>query len=78
MNKIKKSFQLQEKAKKRIPGLTQLLSKRYDMFSYGVWPGYYSKAKGAEVWDLDENRYIDMSIVAVSVLMFLGMPLMKQ
>jgi glutamate-1-semialdehyde 2,1-aminomutase len=27
-----------------------------------VWPGYYSKAKGVEVWDLDGNKYIDMSI----------------
>jgi glutamate-1-semialdehyde 2,1-aminomutase len=35
------------------------------MFSSGVWPGYYSKASGAEVWDLDGNRYIDMSIAGV-------------
>ena len=53
---------MQHLAKKRIPGMTQLLSKRPDMFSLGVWPGYYSKAKGAEIWDLDGNRYIDMSI----------------
>lgn len=59
---IPKSFAMQERAKKRIPGLSQLLSKRPDMFSYGVWPGYYSRAKGVEVWDLDGNRYIDMSI----------------
>ncbi|MFQ6618785.1 MAG: aminotransferase class III-fold pyridoxal phosphate-dependent enzyme, partial [Fidelibacterota bacterium] len=26
---------------------------------------YYSKAKGAEVWDLDGNKYIDMSISGV-------------
>ncbi|MBA4416972.1 MAG: cytidylyltransferase [Syntrophus sp. (in: bacteria)] len=57
-----KSMALQEHAKKRIPGLSQLLSKRPDMFSYGVWPGYCSQAKGVEVWDLDGNRYIDMSI----------------
>jgi len=60
--KIKKSFALQEHAKIRIPGMTQLLSKRPDRFSYGVWPGYFSKAKGVEVWDLDGNKYIDMSI----------------
>jgi glutamate-1-semialdehyde 2,1-aminomutase len=42
--------------------MTQLLSKRPDQFSMGVWPGYYSKAKGVEVWDLDGNKYIDMSI----------------
>jgi len=59
---IAKSLSMQERAKKRIPGMTQLLSKRPDMFSYGVWPGYFSKAKGVEIWDLDENHYIDMSI----------------
>ena len=60
--KIKKSIELQEKAKKIIPGMSQLLSKRPDMFSYGVWPGYFSKAKGAYVWDVDGNKYLDMSI----------------
>ena len=35
------------KAKSLIPGMTQLLSKRPDMFSLGVWPGYFSKAKDA-------------------------------
>jgi len=59
---IERSLGIQKRAKKRIPGMTQLLSKRPDRFSYGVWPGYYSRAKGVEVWDLDGNRYIDMSI----------------
>lgn len=62
MKNLEKSLALQERAKKRIPGMTQLLSKRPDMFSLGVWPGYYSKAKGAEIWDLDGNKYVDMSI----------------
>lgn len=56
---------MQERAKERIPGMTQLLSKRPDMFAPGVWPGYYSKAKGVEVWDLDGNKYIDMSIAGI-------------
>lgn len=59
---LNKSLAMQRRAKKLIPGMTQLLSKRPDMFSEGVWPGYYQKAKGAEVWDLDGNKYIDMSI----------------
>mgnify|MGYP000678131507 CR=1 FL=1 len=59
---IPKSLDMQEKAKGFIPGMTQLLSKRPDLFSLGVWPTYYSKAKGCEVWDLDDNKYIDMSI----------------
>jgi glutamate-1-semialdehyde 2,1-aminomutase len=60
--KNSKSQLMQKKAKQFIPGMAQLLSKRPDMFSLGVWPGYYSKAQGAKVWDLDGNRYIDMSI----------------
>ena len=42
--------------------MTQLLSKRPDRFSMGVWPTYFRKAKGAYIWDLDGNRYLDMSI----------------
>ena len=63
--KITKSLTMQDRATKRIPGMCQLLSKRPDMFSQGVWPGYYSKAKGAYVWDLDGNKYLDMSISGI-------------
>ena len=62
---LKKSLDMQKRAKQRIPGMTQLLSKRPDMFAPGVWPGYYSKAKGVEVWDLDGNHYIDMSTAGI-------------
>lgn len=50
------------RARQRIPGVTQLLSKHPDRFAPGVWPTYYDRASGVEVWDLDGNRYIDMSI----------------
>jgi len=62
---ISNSLHMQNRAQKLIPGMNQLLSKRPDMFSLGVWPGYYSKAKGAKVWDLDGNEYIDMSIAGI-------------
>jgi glutamate-1-semialdehyde 2,1-aminomutase len=52
---------LYAKAKNRIPGGTQLLSKRPEMFLPNLWPSYYKRAKGVDVWDLNENRYIDMS-----------------
>ena len=52
-------------AKTLIPGGTQLLSKRPEMFAPEVWPAYYSKAKGCRVWDLDGREFIDMSIMAV-------------
>lgn len=45
---------LYSRARQRIPGGTGLLSKRPEMFLPGLWPSYYSKAVGCEVWDLDE------------------------
>lgn len=60
-----KSQELYKQAKRIIPGGTQLLSKRPELFSLGVWPPYYSKAKGAEVWDLDGHKYVDMSISGI-------------
>ena len=49
--------QLYLRAKTLIPGGTQLLSKRPELFAPGLWPAYYSKAKGAKVWDLDGREY---------------------
>jgi len=60
-----KSQELYNKAKKIIPGGTQLLSKRPEMFLPDLWPAYYDKAKGCEVWDLDGNKYIDMSYMGI-------------
>lgn len=62
----KKGIELWNRAKKRIPSGNQLLSKRAEMFLPDKWPAYYSKVKGCEVWDLDGNRYLDMSIAGVS------------
>ena len=60
-----KTQDLYNKAKGLIPGGTQLLSKRPEMFLPDFWPAYYSKAKGCEVWDLDDNKYIDMSYMGI-------------
>jgi len=56
---------LWNKAKKLIPGGTQLLSKRSEMFLPEQWPSYFSKACGIEVEDLDRNKYIDMGTMAI-------------
>jgi glutamate-1-semialdehyde 2,1-aminomutase len=53
------------RARRRIPGGTQLLSKRPEMFLPDQWPSYYSRAKGAEVWDLDGKKYLDMSYMGI-------------
>jgi glutamate-1-semialdehyde aminotransferase len=56
---------LYKRAKARIPGGTQLLSKRPEMFLPDRWPSYYASAKGVLVTDLDGNRYVDMSIMGI-------------
>ncbi len=56
---------LYKKAKKIIPGGTQLLSKRPELHLPENWPSYYKKAKGCEVWDLDGKKYIDMSYMGI-------------
>jgi glutamate-1-semialdehyde 2,1-aminomutase len=53
--------ELYRHARTRIPGGVQLLSKRPEMFLPENWPAYYSRARGAQVWDLDGNAYYDMS-----------------
>ena len=56
---------LYKKAKKMIPGGTQLLSKRPEMFAPELWPSYFSEAKGCRVKDLQGREFLDMSIMAV-------------
>ena len=58
-------IELYKKAKGIIPGGTQLLSKRPEMFLPDQWPAYYSRCRGVEVSDLDGNEFIDMSICGV-------------
>lgn len=60
-----KGQELYKKAKRIIPGGTQLLSKRPEMWLPEIWPSYYSRAKGCEVWDLDNNHYYDISLMGV-------------
>lgn len=67
MDKIEigKGQNLYKEAKKVIPGGTQLLSKRPEMFLPDLWPAYYSKAKGCKVWDLDGKEYTDVSYMGI-------------
>jgi glutamate-1-semialdehyde aminotransferase len=58
-------FGLWNKAKKIMPGGNQLLSKRSEMFLPEQWPAYFKKARGVMVWDLEDKKYIDMSIMAI-------------
>ncbi len=56
---------LYAKAKTIIPGGTQLLSKRPEMFLPEQWPSYFKEARGVEIWDLDNIKYMDMGIMGI-------------
>jgi len=54
------SEDLYRRAKTRIPGGVQLLSKRPEQMAPDQWPAYFREARGCEVWDLDGRHYYDM------------------
>jgi len=56
---------LYARAKQILPGGAQLLGKRAEMYLPDLWPAYYSKASGCEVWDLDGRRYLDFTMVGI-------------
>lgn len=60
-----KGQKLWKRARTVIPGGNMFLSKRVEMHLPEKWPAYFSKAKGCQVWDLDGNRYTDMSLMGV-------------
>jgi len=60
-----KGQELYDRAKRLIPGGTQLLSKRPELFLPDQWPAYYREAQGVEVTDLDGRVYVDMGIMGV-------------
>jgi glutamate-1-semialdehyde aminotransferase len=49
---------LYARAKQILPGGAQLLGKRGRDVPPDLWPAYYSRASGCEVWDLDGRHYL--------------------
>ena len=60
-----KGQELYKEAKKIIPGGTQLLSKRPEMFLPNHWPAYYQKATGIEIVTLDGVKMKDFSYMGI-------------
>lgn len=66
---ISKSLELYQRAEERIPGWTQLISRRASQFAHGISPIYAQRAKGSRFVDVDENEYIDwVSAVGAIIL----------
>ena len=56
---------LYRRAKRLMPGGTQLLSKRAELYLPEQWPPYFTRARGIEVTDVDGNTFIDMSMMGI-------------
>jgi glutamate-1-semialdehyde aminotransferase len=56
---IKNSNNIYSKAIKIIPSGTQTFSKGVTQFVNGIAPKYLKKGKGAYVWDVDNNKFLD-------------------
>jgi glutamate-1-semialdehyde aminotransferase/transketolase C-terminal domain/subunit len=59
---ITRSKSLWERAKQLIPGGTQTLAKGPGQHVDGVAPKYLVRGRGARVWDVDGNEYLDMTM----------------
>ena len=67
MSRYLKSIQHLKRAEETIPLGSQTFSKSRTQYPVGISPHYASKAKGAEIWDLDGNKYIDLVSALASV-----------
>ena len=72
MSRYSKSMQHLLRAEKTIPLGSQTFSKSRVQYPVGISPLYAAKAKGAEIWDLDGNRYIDLVSALASVTLGYG------
>tara|TARA_B100000965_G_C19563682_1_gene745795 strand:+ start:302 stop:1627 length:1326 start_codon:yes stop_codon:yes gene_type:complete len=65
MVKKKKLKAILNSANKLIPGISQLLGKRPEMYLRdNSWPTYYKKAKGINIWGIDNKKYYDFSMMS--------------
>ena len=57
---MNKGNKLYKKAKNIILGGNMLFSKRPEVFLPDIWPSYFIKSKDTYVWDMNNNKYVDM------------------
>lgn len=71
---ISASQALWERARKLIPAGTQTLAKGPSQYVDGVAPKYLARGKGARVWDVDGNEFIDLTMAVGPVVLGYGHP----
>ncbi len=62
---LNKGFKLWLKATEVIPGGNSILSKRPERYAGKLWPTYFKKSKGCEIWDLENNKYLDFAQMGI-------------
>jgi glutamate-1-semialdehyde aminotransferase len=59
---IESSDALWRRAMRLIPGATQTLAKGAGQYVRGVAPKFLQRGRGAHVWDVDGNQYVDFTM----------------
>lgn len=71
---ISASQALWERASRLIPAGTQTLAKGPRHYVDGVAPKYLARGKGARVWDVDGNEFIDLTMAVGPIVLGYGHP----
>ena len=74
MSRYSKSVEHLKRAEQTIPLGSQTFSKSRTQYPVGISPLFVEKAKGAEIWDVDGNKYIDLVSSLASVTLGYGDP----
>lgn len=70
---------LWRRAQKSIPGGSMLFSKRADLYVPKIWPTYFSRAQGCQIWDLDNQPYQDVGYMGIGTnLLGYGSPVVDE
>ena len=67
--KLRRSYELKERASQLIPSCTQTFSKGPTQFVQGVAPVFLARGEGSHVWDLDGNEYIDYPMALGAIIL---------
>jgi glutamate-1-semialdehyde aminotransferase len=71
---IDASDALYARALRLIPGATQTLAKGAGQYVRGVAPKFLQRGRGAHVWDVDGNQYLDFTMGVGPVVLGYGAP----
>jgi glutamate-1-semialdehyde-2,1-aminomutase len=62
------------RARRVVPGTSQTLSKGPAMFVEGAYPVFLERGRGARVWDVDGNEYVDYIMGLASITLGYAYP----